>query len=156
VGTILGVADAQFCGSPEALERRSRSKDNADDSALKTKPTALIVDDEHLIADTLAEILSEKGFESSAVYNPRDAIAQVREACPDIVITDVAMPGMNGIELAKLVRNTCPDTRILLVSGQATTAELVERAKREGYSFEMLAKPIGPEALLQRLRRTDF
>lgn len=156
MGTILGVPDAQFCGGPQAPERRNRSKDDADESALKTKPTVLIVDDEHLIADTLAEILSDKGFEASAVYNPRHAIERIRELCPDIVITDVLMPGMNGIELAKQVRNTCPDTRILLVSGQAGTAELVEKAKREGYSFEMLAKPIGPDALLKRLRRTDF
>ena len=156
MGTILRVPDAQFCGGPYTPERRNRSKDNADESALKTKPTVLIVDDEHLIADTLAEILSDKGFEAFAVYNPRDAIARIGELCPDIVISDIAMPGMNGIELAKLVRNTCPDTRIVLVSGQAGTAELVERAKREGYSFEMLAKPIGPDALLSRLRRTDF
>ena len=156
MGTTLRVPYAQFCGGPQAPERRSRSKEDADDSALKRKPTILIVDDEHLIADTLAEILSDKGFAASAVYNPRDAIEQIRELCPDIVISDVVMPGMNGIELAKLVQNTCPDTRIVLVSGQATTAELVERAKREGYSFEILAKPIGPEALLQRLRRTDL
>lgn len=156
MGTILRVPDAQFCGGPQAPERRSRSKDDADDSALRRRPTVLIVDDEHLIADTLAEILSDKGFEASAVYNPRDAIAQIRELCPDIVITDVLMPGMNGIELAKLVRNSCPDTRIVVVSGQAGTAELVERAQREGYSFEMLAKPVGPEALLQKLRRSDF
>ena len=156
MGTILRVPDVRFCGGPQAPERRSSSKSEPDDPAIKRRPIVLIVDDEHLIADTLAEILSDKGFEASAVYNPRHAIEQIRQLCPDIVITDVLMPGMNGIELAKLVRNTCPDTRILLVSGQAGTAELVERAKREGYSFEMLAKPIGPEALLQRLRRTDF
>lgn len=156
MGTILRVPDAQFCGGPQAPERRNSSKNEAGDSALKTKPTVLIVDDEHLIADTLAEILSDKGFEASAVYSPRHAIEQIRELCHDIVITDVIMPGMNGIELAKFIRNTCPDTRIVLLSGQAVTAELVERAKREGYSFEMLAKPVGPEALLKRLRRTDF
>ena len=156
MGTILRVPDTQFCGVPQAPERRSPPKAESDDSAIKRKPTVLIVDDEHLIADTLAEILSDKGFEASAVYNPRHAIEQIRELCPDIVITDVVMPGMNGIELAKLIRNTCPGTRIMLLSGQAVTAELVERAKREGYSFEMLAKPAGPEHLLQRLRKSDF
>lgn len=156
MGTILRVPDTQFCGVPQDAERRSVSSGESDDPAIKRKPTVLIVDDEHLIADTLAEILSDKGYEATAVYNPRHAIEQISELCPDIVITDVLMPGMNGIELAKLIRTTCPETRILLVSGQAATAELVERAQREGYSFEMLAKPVGPEKLLQRLRSTDF
>jgi CheY-like chemotaxis protein len=155
VGTILRVPDTRFCGAPEVPERR-RPFERADDSFAKAKPRVLIVDDEHLIADTLAEILSDKGFEAAAVYNPRRALEQIRELCPDIVITDVVMPGMNGIELAKVIRNSCPGTRIVLLSGQAVTAELVERAKREGYSFEMLAKPIGPETLLQKLRRSDF
>ena len=156
MATILRVPDTQFCGAPYAPDRRSSPGGDADDSAIKRKPTVLIVDDEHLIADTLAEILSDKGFEASAVYNPRHAIQVIRELCPDIVITDVVMPGMNGVELAKLIRNTCPGTRILLISGQAATPELVERAKHEGYAFEMLAKPVGPENLLQRLRRADF
>ena len=156
MGTIVTVPDTQFCGVPQDAERRSVSSGESDAPAIKRKPTVLIVDDEHLIADTLAEILSDKGYEASAVYNPRQAIEQMRDLRPDIVITDVLMPGMNGIELAKIVRATCPDTRILLVSGHATTADLVERARREGHSFEMLAKPVGPEKLLQRLRSTDF
>jgi PAS domain S-box-containing protein len=135
-----------------AILRRQSAEiySSADHSDGKAKPRVLIVDDERLIADTLAEILSDKGFEAAAVYNPRRALEQIRELCPDIVITDVVMPGMNGIELAKVIRKSCPDTRILLLSGQAATAELIERAKHEGYSFEMLAKPIGPETLLQR------
>jgi len=99
VGTILRVPDLQFCGVPQAPERRTLSKGDPEDSAIKRKPVVLIVDDEHLIADTLAEILSEKGFTASAVHNPSHAIEQIRELCPDIVISDVVMPGMDGIEL---------------------------------------------------------
>ena len=120
-------------------------------SLQKQKPTVLIVDDESLIADTLAEILNESGFEATAVYDGKTALEQVRHLCPDAMIADVIMPDMNGIEVAKAVRDTCADTRIFLLSGQAATTDLVERARSEGYSFELLAKPLHPELLLKKL-----
>jgi DNA-binding response OmpR family regulator len=62
------------------------------------------------------------------------------------------MPGMNGIELAIAVRQQFPDCYILLFSGQANTADTLEDAKRCGYDFELLAKPLHPEELITRIR----
>jgi CheY-like chemotaxis protein len=112
----------------------------------------LVVDDERLIADTLAEILNFSGFEAVAVYDGRAAVQELTTRRPDVLITDVVMPGMNGIEVAKYARRQCPATRILLLSGHAATAELLERAHLDGNHFELLAKPLGPEILLRKLR----
>jgi CheY-like chemotaxis protein len=117
----------------------------------RRKRSVLIVDDEHLIADTIAEILNDSGFEAVAVYDGAAALERTREGCPDSLIADVIMPSMNGIDLAKRVKQDCPDTKIFLFSGQAATADLLERARAQGYVFELLAKPLRPEILLKKL-----
>jgi CheY-like chemotaxis protein len=62
------------------------------------------------------------------------------------------MPGMDGVELAINVRDWCSSTRVLLLSGQAATLQMLDRAKAEGYSFELLAKPLHPDLLLKKLK----
>jgi CheY-like chemotaxis protein len=111
----------------------------------------LVVDDEPIIADTLVEILMGEGHKAFAVSDGPSAIKWTQMLLPDAVITDVIMPGMDGIELAKNILKTLPNCRIILFSGQAASTGLVQKARDEGYSFEILAKPINPETLLQKL-----
>ncbi|HTC95888.1 MAG TPA: response regulator [Terriglobales bacterium] len=114
--------------------------------------TVLIVDDEYLIADTLADILNDSGeYFAVAVYDGASALQRVRNSGLDVLITDVLMPEMNGIELAKAIKSICPETRIVLLSGQAQTRDLVQQAEREGYRFELWAKPMHPDEILKRL-----
>jgi CheY-like chemotaxis protein len=115
--------------------------------------TVLIVDDEPLIADTLAEILNDNGFIAIPIYDGEAALARVLELHPDILISDVVMEGMNGIDVAKAVKAVSPKTRIVLLSGQAETRDLMERAHHEGHSFELWAKPIHPDLLLEKLNQ---
>src|SRR2546423_15535880 len=116
--------------------------------------TVLIVDDEHLIADTLAEILNDSGnFVAVAVYDGASALERVRSTSLDILITDVVMPEMNGIELAKAIKSISPKTRIVLLSGQAETRDLVAQAEHEGHGFELWAKPMHPDVILERLKQ---
>jgi len=117
-----------------------------------TKPKVLVVDDERVIADTLAIILNQSGFDASAVYTGTDAVETARSAEPDLIISDVIMPDMNGIEAAIRIRQILPDCKILLFSGQAATADLLEKARLEGHEFEILAKPVHPQDLLAKLR----
>lgn len=112
----------------------------------------LIVDDDRLIADTLADILNDSGnFVAVAAYDGASALEQARHTGVDILITDVVMPEMNGVELAKAMQSICPKARIVLLSGQAQTRDLTRQAERQGYSFELWAKPMHPDEVLQRL-----
>jgi DNA-binding NtrC family response regulator len=115
--------------------------------------TVLIVDDEHLIADTLADILNDSNFMAVALYDGPSALDWVRSTSIDILITDVVMPEMNGIELAKAIKSICPKTRIVLFSGQAQTRDLMRQAQHEGYRFELWAKPMNPDDVLERLKQ---
>jgi DNA-binding response OmpR family regulator len=117
-----------------------------------SKPRILVVDDERRIADTLVIILNQNGFEASAVYTGADAVEHARASRPDLVISDVIMPDMNGIKAAIRIREIVPTCKILLFSGQAATAGLLEKARAEGHEFEILAKPVHPQDLLAKLR----
>jgi CheY-like chemotaxis protein len=117
----------------------------------KPRPRVLVVDDEDLIADSVAEILNRNGYEATARYSGKTAIRYVEEECPDILVSDVIMPDYNGIQLAKAVHLLCPETRIVLLSGNIATSDLLHRASREGHSFELLAKPVHPLELLKAL-----
>ena len=121
------------------------------------RPRALVVDDEHVIADTLAIILNQAGFNASAVYTGSDAVDLALTDKPDLIIADVVLnpddpEGMNGIEAAIRIRESLPKCKVLLFSGQAATADLLENARLRGHEFEILAKPVHPSDLLAKLR----
>ncbi len=111
----------------------------------------LVADDERMIANTLARILSSSGFEAKAVYSGENAIEAARDLKPDVLITDVIMGGMTGIEAAIHIIALLPNCRIILFSGQASTADLVESTSGKGHRFEILTKPIHPRVLLDHL-----
>jgi CheY-like chemotaxis protein len=116
-----------------------------------SKHRVIVVDDEETIATTLAIILNQEGFEARAVFSGEQAIELLDSFRPEMMIADVVMPGMTGIEVAITVRSRLPDCKILLFSGQAATANLLEQAKVQGHEFEIVAKPIHPTDLLAKL-----
>jgi DNA-binding response OmpR family regulator len=111
----------------------------------------LIVDDERRIADTSALILQGQGYQTAVAYDADAGMARCREFHPHLILTDVVMPGMSGIEMAVVLRREFPDCAILLISGQAATADMLEMARRQGHTFELLAKPVHPTVLLKRV-----
>lgn len=111
----------------------------------------LVVDDHKLIADSLSEILNNAGFDATAAYDGRQALEIMSRFHPQWVVSDVVMPHMNGVELAIALRAQYPMVEILLFSGQAGISEILEDAQRRGYEFELLAKPIHPNKLIERL-----
>ncbi len=111
----------------------------------------LVIDDEKRIADTLVVILSSTGYVAEAAYDGSSALQICSERPPDLVISDVVMPGINGIEVAIAIRRQFPACHILLYSGQAATAEMMEEARSRGHDFELLAKPVHPVQLLERV-----
>ncbi len=117
-----------------------------------TKPKVLVADDEQVIANTLAIILNQAGFEARAVYSGENALESIETFSPNMLISDVIMTGMTGIEAAIQIREKLPQCKILLFSGQAATADLLEKARSQGHEFEILAKPVHPTDLLAKLR----
>jgi CheY-like chemotaxis protein len=120
--------------------------------AQAAKRTILVVDDQQLIADTTALVLNGCGFRAVRAYNGHAALNMAIELKPDYVLTDIVMPGMNGVELAIEVRKHLPGTHIVLISGQAGITDLLRQAKDHGYEFDLLAKPIHPEKLVGHLK----
>jgi DNA-binding response OmpR family regulator len=116
--------------------------------ASEFRPRVLVVDDETAIADTIAKILSLSGFPAIAAYDGNDALETALLKPPELLITDVALPGMNGIELAVTIKRVFPDCKILLFSGQASTSDLIATAGRAGHHFTLLNKPVPPQDLL--------
>jgi DNA-binding response OmpR family regulator len=116
------------------------------------KSKILVADDERVIADSLAMILNLSGFEARAVYSGESAIELAAEFQPEMLISDVIMTGMSGIDAAIQIRGILPRVKILLFSGQAATADLLEKARAQGYEFDILSKPVHPQDLLARLR----
>ena len=117
-----------------------------------SKPLVFVVDDEKIIATTIAAILEASGFTAQAFFDPLEALRAAETRCPDIMLTDVVMPQLNGIDLGIQFKAMYPQCRILLFSGQAATADLLDRARVQGHEFEILAKPVHPQDLLARLR----
>jgi len=110
----------------------------------------LVVDDERAIADTLALIFRTQHYEARATYSAEGAIELLAEWRPDLAILDVMLPAMNGIDLAIVIKANYPACHVLLFSGNANTAVLLEEAGRKGHQFEVLAKPVHPNLMLER------
>jgi DNA-binding NtrC family response regulator len=111
----------------------------------------LIADDERVIADTLGIILRTNGYETQSVYSGETAVEAAKQMKPDILITDVVMGKMNGIEAAKLIQGQLPDCRVILFSGNASTWDMIRDSRTKGQHYELLTKPMHPAALLQQL-----
>jgi CheY-like chemotaxis protein len=95
--------------------------------------------------------LNRNGYDAIALYSSGSALEESQNGCPDILLSDVMMPKINGIDTAIAITRRCPRTRVLLFSGQAATANLLREAEEQGFRFELLLKPLRPEVLLGRL-----
>lgn len=116
----------------------------------KSTRRILIVDDEAAIADTLALIFKTQHYDARTAYSAERAIEILAEWRPDLSILDVILPEMNGIDLAIVIKANYPSCHVLLFSGHANTAMLLEEAGRKGHQFEVLAKPVHPNLMLER------
>lgn len=113
----------------------------------------LVVDDEPTITETLVEILNGEGFDAIAASDGKSAISSAQSFSPDVVISDVVMPGVNGVELGVQLRRLLPKCRVILFSGQTATVDLLRDARAHGHEFEIVPKPVRPEALIAMIRR---
>jgi CheY-like chemotaxis protein len=114
----------------------------------------LVVDDERIIADSIALILRGRGFDSRAVYSGEDAAELAQTWKPDAVIADVVMGKMDGVSLAIYLAQAFPACKVLLISGNIATSELLDESKKLGHDFPILAKPFPPERVFEFLSQS--
>lgn len=106
------------------------------------------MDDEPEVTESLAVILTNYDYDVRVAATAEAAVETVSAWAPELAIVDVVLPQMNGVELATVIRDSHPDCRIVLFSGQQTTQSLLEEAAKKGHLFEILAKPVHPMFLL--------
>ena len=112
----------------------------------------VVVDDEPRISNTLCQVLRSAGYKAFAAYEAEGAMMLCKHHSADLLLSDVNMPAINGIELAQQVAQELPDCRVILFSGHVDTDALLATARRNGLAIECLAKPLFPEILLERVR----
>lgn len=114
-------------------------------------PCVFVVDDEPVIASTLAAILKLNGYCATSFTSPIEALATAQSRAPDLLISDVVMPRLSGIDLAIQLSVDAPECKILLFSGQTCNADLLKIARIQGHDFELLEKPVHPLEILSRV-----
>ena len=122
------------------------------ENPFEAQPSIFVVDDDAEIAKMLSVILQMNLFDAKPYDVPREALAAARLQAPDYLISDIAMPEMNGIELAIAIKGEMPGCKVLLFSGEGHSSSLVEDARAAGHSFALVQKPIRPEDLIAALR----
>lgn len=111
----------------------------------------LIVDDEHVIADTLSVIFGKEGFDARVAYSTDDALLRAREFPPDILLCDINMPGRDGLELIYELLREQPDCRVMVLTGSVPGMRRVREGTRSfSRPLPILIKPCQPGDLLRQ------
>lgn len=114
------------------------------------KPLIYIVDDEKNIRRSFELILKPEGYRVQAFESAETFLSAAAETLPEIVFLDVLLPGMNGIEALKMLKNLSPGSEVVMISGHANLSMAVEAARAGAYDF--LEKPLNKERILLTLR----
>jgi len=118
------------------------------DNPFESRPRIFVIDDEIEIAQMLTVILQMNLFNAVPYIDPREALEAARSEPPDYLISDITMPGMTGIELAIVIKREIPICKVLLFSGHVDATKLIEEARAEGHTFNLVQKPIHPTKLV--------
>jgi len=111
----------------------------------------LLVDDEVSFLRSLARYFQKKGLDVASAENGQEALSILGRTAVDVVVSDVKMPGISGLELLARIKQEFPETEVILLTGAATTQDGVE-GMRAG-AFDYLSKPIEPEHLLGKIEQ---
>jgi DNA-binding NtrC family response regulator len=115
------------------------------------RPRVLVVDDYVSSAEALAEHVDGWGYQARAVHSGEQALAALEDFAPDLILSDLVMPGISGIELMEQVRSRGIDCEVLLLTGQGTIETAVDAIKRG--AFDYVSKPVDPPRLRHLLER---
>ncbi|MBU8912900.1 MAG: response regulator, partial [Spirochaetales bacterium] len=117
----------------------------------RQEPRIVVVDDEDAVGELMGFILRRAGYDASVVHDGKAGLALCDTAQPDLVITDIVMPDMEGIEFLRRLRQTRAGTPAIAMSGHPVGASFLEAARLLG-AREVLQKPISEATLLSAVR----
>jgi DNA-binding response OmpR family regulator len=118
-----------------------------------TQYRVLVVDDDENVSKSVALLFTGQGWEAQVAGSAEEAIELTAQWKPDLAILDIVLPGMNGIDLAGYFTTNLSLCRVLLFSGQPSTADLLKEAEAQGSAYQVLAKPVPPRELLEMAAR---
>ena len=110
----------------------------------------LLVDDEEEFVSALSERLMLRGIEVESALNGEEALASLVDKEFEVVILDVMMPGLGGLEVLRQIKSTHPNTQVILLTGHGSTREGIE-GMRLG-AFDYLIKPVDIEEMLEKMK----
>jgi DNA-binding response OmpR family regulator len=110
----------------------------------------LVVHGDLLVADCIAMVLSRAGFDVEVAYDGPSGLERAYAMRPEMLVSDIALWGIDGTQLAMAVVNALPGCKVLLFSSHETGAEVL-KARREGYDFPAMAKPVHPAEMMKRV-----
>ncbi|MHB1935143.1 MAG: response regulator [Acidobacteriaceae bacterium] len=117
------------------------------------KHKILVVDDERAVADTLCMIFEKRGYDCRAIYSGAEAVACAHDFCPELLLCDISMPGMSGLEVVSKITTKCPDCRVLLLTGHYTNLGSAKKwAASHSAPSRIMTKPVPPALLLEAAR----
>jgi len=115
------------------------------------RPVVLVVEDDGAVADTLVKILNRSGYAAIAACDGADAVETALLVPPDLVIADVALPGMSGIEVAVELKSKLPACRIVLLGVEHDACDAVAAARIAELASAVVEKPVQPAELLAKV-----
>lgn len=115
------------------------------------KYSVLVVDDDKYVNEYITETVTRAGFEPITAFSGEDALQKIRNKAPDIVLTDLKMPEMDGIALLEHMKRLTPETVVVIMTAYGTVAKAVSAIRKGAYDF--LLKPVTPETVEHILKR---
>jgi DNA-binding NtrC family response regulator len=117
----------------------------------ETRPTVLIIDDESGIVDTLRILLKNEGFAAHVAFGGKQGLDQITSIRPDIILSDIRMPGVTGLDVLAAARAADADVPVILMTAQASLQSAIQ-AVNDG-AFHYIQKPFSNDALVAIVRR---
>ncbi len=115
------------------------------------KRKVLVVDDERLVADTLCLIFQKRGYDCRTCYSGNDALRCVETFRPELLLCDITMPGMDGMEVAASIADKVPGCRVLLLTGYYINLKSAQlHTNFFNLPNQVMLKPVSPEELLRQ------
>src|SRR4029079_14664986 len=120
-------------------------------SSTEDRPTVLVVDDESAIVDTIRILLKNEGFAAHVAFGGKQGLDQIAALRPDVIVSDIRMPAVSGIDLLSAARAQDPDVPVILMTAQASLQSAIQ-AVNEG-ALHYIQKPFRNDELVAILRR---